>query len=278
MIEYSIPSDFEQLREENAALRAELAALMEECEYGNRTLIPLAKTSYLIQIGALRAELLQVQTDVRRARRKLALMREGARVDADDIVSQEFAPWVERLAFDLSEIERAKARFSSLAPCEDIDEIRSLRRRLAAKVDPHINPGQSEEAKAFWPSVCFAYATNDLFQLKALYMMAEDYPDSYDLPTDMAAVRASNDDLKKKVAAAAAKLTGLHRHPAFEWKRMLDSPSQLSEEQQRLRDEIARARVQKTALDDMLRSLEIRGGERSAEPDRSANINEAFGL
>ena len=265
MQDYEVHPDFETLYVENGLLRAELAALHEEYEHISRYVIPSTKTAYLIQIGALRVELLQSQIAVRKIRRRIALLREviagDGHADANEIeraIAEEFRQWDERLRYELSEIESAKARFSSLCPSEDMDEIRSIYRILSRKMNPEVNDEQSDEAKSFWPSIQSAYAWNDLFQLKALLMMAEDYPESYELPNDVGSMRRAHASLKERVERARGKIQSARQHPAFEWRKLLDDPEALAGEQSRLREEIAKARIQRTALEDMLRSLEIK--------------------
>ena len=247
-------------------MRGELAALYEELEYINRVVIPATQTSYLIKVGALRVEALQTQVDVMRTRRRIALLRSylerGERVHAAALnhrVDREFREWDERLRQEVGQIEGAKARFSSFAPSEDEDEIRSLYRLLARKLHPEINPDQSEDAKSLWPAVQTAYVWNDVFQLKSLLIMADDYPESYDMPNDMASMRKNHAMLKGKISSMIAKVGNVKQHPAFEWRRVLDDPELLASEQAKLRDEIHRARIQRTALQDMLNSLELKG-------------------
>lgn len=262
---YPIPPDFEMLYVENGLLRAELAALLEEYEHINRFLVPAAKTSYLIQIGALRFELLHVQIAARKIRRKIAILREYIAAqtspDAEEIeriLTEEFRQWDERLRYELSEIERAKARFSSLCPSEDMEEIRCIYRILSRKLNPEVNDARSNEVKSFWPSVHSAYVCNDLFQLKALLLMSEDYPESYELPNDVGSMRRTHAALKEKIERARNWIESARQHPAFEWRKLLDAPEELVREQSRLRGEIAKAKIQKTALEDMLRSLELK--------------------
>lgn len=270
MENYKIPDDFERLYAENSMLRAELAAMLEEYEYCRRWHIPITKMSYLIQIGALSAELLQLQIEVRKIRRRIALMRENiygessrSVAEIEAVIADEFVHWDERLAYEQREVDNAKASFSSMTLSEDMPEIRAICRALSRKMNPDVNDEQSDEAKAFWPSIHTAYAMTDLFQLKALAMMAEDYPESYDMPNDVGAMRRANERLKERKARAEERLRQQRGQQVFEWRALLDSPQQLDAEQRRLRGDIASAKVQRTALSDMLRSLERKAGVRS---------------
>ena len=256
--------DFEALYRELCDLRSELASLFEELEFVNRVVIPRSQVNYLIKIGALRVELLQAQVNVLKTRRRIALLRSGK--DEGDIspgvvdnrIESEFADWDSRLAAEVSQIETAKARFSSLAPAEDENEIRHVFSVLCRKFNPEINPDQSDEAKSFWPNVYSAYTEWDLFQLKALLLMSEDYPDSYDLPSNVSAMRENRSALKDKILRAKTRLQNAKSHPVFEWFSLLRDGERLGAEQNRLRDEIARMRAQHSALLDMQKSLELR--------------------
>ncbi|MDR3280973.1 MAG: hypothetical protein LBT23_10705, partial [Synergistaceae bacterium] len=264
-----LPPDFESLYSELGELRGELASCYEEFEFLNRVVIPRTQTNYLIKVGALRVELLQAQVAVMKVRRLIALMR--ANIDKGETIfgeamnyrlESEFKEWDARLGHEVSQIESAKARFSSLSPAEDENEVRVIFRTLCRKLNPDINPDQSDEAKSFWPSVHSAYTGNDLFHLKALLLMSDDYPDNYDLPSDIGAMRGSKVILQEKINAMKGKLRNAKQHPAFEWMSLLQDSERLATEQNRLRDEIARMRAQHAALLDMQKSLEQRGVHR----------------
>ena len=256
---------FEALYRELGDLRGELASLFEELEFVNRVLIPRTQTNYLIKVGALRVELLQTQLDVMKTRRKISLLRSnidnGEMIFDDSIndkIDVEFADWDSRLEHEVSQIENAKARFSSLTATEDESEIRGIFRTLSRKLNPEINPDQSDEAKSFWPSVYSAYTGEDLFHLKALLLMSDDYPDSYDLPSNISAMRESRLALREKIRRARFQLQNAKTHPVFEWLALLSDGKRLSLEQNNLRDEIIRMKAQLVALRDMQKSLEMR--------------------
>ena len=75
-------------------------------------------------------ELLQVQVDVMRIRRKLGILRnkieKGENLAARELEEQvalEFQSWDEKLKYEHARINEAKARFSSLPSLEDAEEI-----------------------------------------------------------------------------------------------------------------------------------------------------------
>ncbi|MDR2780067.1 MAG: hypothetical protein LBB28_02975 [Synergistaceae bacterium] len=261
-----VTPDFDILYRELGDLRGELAVLYEELEFINRFVIPRIQTNYLIKIGALRVELLLAQVNMMKVRRRIALMRSA--IDSGDVLSgdvldrrleREFREWDKRMAHEAAQIEGAKARFSSMSPSEDEDEVRVIFRTLCRKMNPDVNPDQSDEAKGFWPSVYSAYTSGDLFHLKALLLMSDDYPDSYDLPCNVGAMRENRTDLKVKINMLGAQLQNAKQHPVFEWMSLLDDAERLATEQNRLRSEIARVKAQHAALLDMQKSLEQRG-------------------
>ncbi|MDR1510928.1 MAG: hypothetical protein LBS53_14990 [Synergistaceae bacterium] len=266
--DYAAP-DFDILYRELGGLRGEFAVLYEELEFINRVLIPRIQTNYLIKIGALRVELLLAQVNMMKARRMIALMRSA--IDKGGVLSpdaldrrleREFREWDKRMAHEAAQIEGAKARFSSLSPSEEENDVRAIFRALCRKMNPDINPDQSDEAKGFWPSVYSAYTSGDLFHLKALLMMSDDYPDSYDMPCNMGAMRENRAALKVKINMIEAQLQNAKQHPVFEWMSLLGDAERLGSEQNRLRSEIGRVKAQHSALLDMQRSLEQRGARR----------------
>ena len=261
--------EFEILYNENTLLRTELATLYEEIEHLDRVVIPQAQTNFLVKIGTLRVELLQTQIAIMKTRHKIALLRSnlerGEIVHREALnykVEREFREWDDRLRHEISQIDEAKARFSSLAQPEDIGEIRSAYRILSRKLNPEINPDQSDEAKSFWPSVRTAYLWGDIFHLKALMMMSDDYPESYDMPNDVSKMRRNRDVLMANIKTATKRLGYIKQHPAFEWRALLDDANRLASEQSKLNGEIERAKLPQTALQDMLRSLEMKGVRR----------------
>lgn len=270
--DYIVPPDFEALYAKNAALRQELACLHEELEYLDRILLPATRTTYMIKVGVLRLELLQLQVDVMKLRRAIALHRsclqQGDAADKMGVgerIDREFLQWDERLRYEVAQIEMAKAAFSSLAVVEDEGEIRALYRALCRKMHPEIGGDRGPEAKSLWENIHTAYAWNDLFHLKALQMIAEDYPDSYDLPNDIGGMRRTCDNLGELARQLTQKLENRRQEPVFEWRRILDDPVRLTNEQEKLRNEAAATRLQKLALQDMLRTLESKDACGQAE-------------
>jgi hypothetical protein len=268
-IEGFVHPDFESLYSENSFLRGELAALLEEIEHINRVVIPATQTNYLIKVGALKVELLQRQIDIMKIRRKMGMLRtnleHGEIVHEEALnyaLDREFRERDERLGREAAQINEAKSRFSNFVVPEDAGEVRSVYRSLSRKLNPEINPEQSDEAKSFWPSIHSAYVWGDLFHLKALFMMAEDYPESHDLPNDIGSMRAAQSILRDKIKSAKSKVDSIKQHPVFEWKALLDNPEKLAAEQLRLRDEIQRTSLESIALRDLLKTLEIRGVRR----------------
>lgn len=256
--------DFDAVYEENGILRGELAALYEEMEHIERVTIPTTQTVYLIKVGALRVELLRAKTEIMKSRRRVALLKEALEKGTDmnglDIsrqIDEEFWETDSNTRYETYQINAAKLRFSSLAQSEDAEEIRSVYRIISRKMNPDINTDISPDAISFWPSARAAYLQNDLFELKALLLMANDYPESYDLPSDMGSVYRKRDELKGKIASASKKLENVRQHPIFGWKAMLENEEALAAEQAKLRSEIEAAHMQRVALQDMASSLEM---------------------
>lgn len=257
-------AEFDELYRQSTSLRADLAALCEEREFLLHITIPTVQTNYLIKVGALHVELQQHQLDIAKIRRSLSVLRtllecEG-RIHFDRIqeqIEKEFREWTQEIQHDAQRVTDAKKRFSSLVTFEEEKDVRVLYAVLAAKLSPEINPAQGAEAKAFWPQVCLAYAMGDLFQLKALWIMSLDYPETRYLPSNLSEIRSACKRLAAQIKDIRAQLGEMRKHVVFEWKQLLEDPARLQREQENLRTQIAGAQQQKKALMELLDSLEI---------------------
>ena len=257
-------AEFDELYRQSTFLRADLATLREEREFLLHITIPTVQTNYLIKVGALHVELQQHQLDIAKIRRRLSVLRsflerEG-RVLFERIheeIQNEFREWEQEIQRDAQRVDEAKRRFSSLVTFEDEKEVRALYTVLAAKLSPEINPTQGAEAKAFWPQVCLAYAMGDLFQLKALWIMALDYPETHYLPSHLSEIRVACKRLTAQIKEIRSQLVEMRRHVVFQWKALLDDPARLLREQESLRAQILEAQQQKKALMELLDSLEL---------------------
>ncbi len=264
-----ISPEFEQLSQECDLLKEEFAALFAEWEHLTKTVIPNIEAEYAVKIGVLHHELLLIKIDIQRTRREAELIQaainRGANVDPESIEQQlenEFSQWKAKLDAEVTNINAAKLRLSTLMSQEDSTELRKLYRALAKKLHPDVNPNQSQDAQNVWLQVQSAYEMGDLTQLQALGLLVDDLPENYDLPSSIDLLKKRRNDLKLQIKTMLQKLAELKSLPLFQWEECLDSPQCVAEEQNLIREQIDAAKEQREAVQAILDQLKTgRGNE-----------------
>ncbi|MEI6514041.1 MAG: hypothetical protein WCO51_12335, partial [bacterium] len=71
----NVSPEFKQLSEECELLKEELAALFAEWEELTQVVIPNIEADYVVKIGTLQHELLQIQIDIQRTKREIDLIQ-----------------------------------------------------------------------------------------------------------------------------------------------------------------------------------------------------------
>lgn len=255
----SINPEFEQLSKECELLKEELAALFAEREHFLLAVIPGIEAEYVLKIGSLQHELLQVQIDIQRTKREIeirqsALNRGEVVNDARVIkqLEQEFAWWTAELNAQVKMIRDAQQQMSHLMSSEDYTELRKLYRTLAKKLHPDVNPDQSEHARNLWLQVQSAYEQSDLKQLQALNLLADEIPANYDLPNSLDILVKRREDFKDQIKLMLQKLSELKLMPVFQWEQVLRDPKLVYNEQQAISEQITQAQKQRTVLSAVL--------------------------
>ncbi|MHB1463283.1 MAG: DnaJ domain-containing protein [Armatimonadota bacterium] len=258
----SISPEFERLSKECELLKEELAALFTEREHILQAVIPGLEAEYVLKIGSLQHELLQVQIDIQRTKREIeirqAALNRGVAINERQVtiqLEQEFAQWTVELDAQVKKIRDAQQQLSHLMSSDDYTELRKLYRTLAKKLHPDVNPDQSEQARNLWLQVQSAYEQADLKQLQALHLLADEIPDSYDLPNSLDILKKRRDDFKDQIKLMLQKMAELKKLPVFKWEQCLKDPQLVCKEQQAIREQIAQAQGQHTILSAVLTQM-----------------------
>lgn len=254
--------EFERLSEECELLKEELAALFAEWEHLTTTVIPNIEADYVVKLGTLQHELLQIQIGIQRTKREIdiiqAALNRGETVNEQRVQQQldcEFAEWKAKLDAQVKNIKDAELRLSSLMSLEDSAELRKLYRLLAKKLHPDVNPDQSQDAQNLWLQVQSAYEMADLKQLQALHLLADEIPENYDLPNSIDTLKKRRGDFKDQILHMLQRIAELKNLPIFQWERCLESPECVAEEQRMIRDQITQAREQHAVLQAVLNRM-----------------------
>lgn len=257
-----INPEFEKLSDECELLKEGLAALFADWEHLTRAVIPNIEAEYVVKIGTLQHELLQVQIYIQRTKREIdliqAALNRGEFIDMQQVqqqLEQQFTEWQVQLQDQVKEIKEAQNTLSCLMSSEDSAQLRKLYRVLAKKLHPDVNPDQGRDAYNLWIQVQSAYEMSDLAQLKALHLLADEIPDSYDLPNSIDILKKRLADFKDHIKQILQKMTELKSLPIFKWEQCLENPDCIADEQHKIGAQIVQEKERLLVLQVVLNQL-----------------------
>ena len=139
---------------------------------------PAIEADYTLKISTYENRLLQATVAARRARRRATLaqayVNKAQPVDEDSIektLDAEFADWQAKIdqAMDayLKTMER-RSGMKTMNP-RDAKRLKELYRKLAKRLHPDLNPGQSRQEERLFAIAQSAYAAGDLQALESLW-------------------------------------------------------------------------------------------------------------
>lgn len=241
----SIDPEFQKLVDECEVLKGELATLLADFVYITTDIIPNIEADYMVKLGPLQNDLLKVQIEIRRTKREIELIQSainrGEPIDEYEIqeqLEQEYKSWKTELDKQTELVVQSKMRLSSLLSAEDSVLLSKLYKTLAKKLHPDVNPDQSIDAQNLWLQVQSAYESGDLEQMKALHILAETVPGSYDLPNSIDILKKRRDSFKEQIYILLQKLAEIKKQPLFDWVERLEDPEFVAGEQEKLKAEI----------------------------------------
>jgi len=170
----------EGLKNQINALKAELNNIVTDYELLVNFVCRNIQDKYMSIIGSSKLELLYLEFESRRLKRKIELMQIcyniGKAVNLDEIEEQldaELKEWQIKLNDYLYEVNNAKMSVEILKYSEDNIELKKLFRKLSKLIHPDINPDLPEKYQLLWLRVYEAYKKCDLDELKTLETLIE---------------------------------------------------------------------------------------------------------
>ena len=250
------------LRDENEALREELAKLIINRDYLTTTVLPAIEAEYNLKIGSLEYEAFTLECNVRRARRRLELAQSYLNrnelipsMRIESALDDEFSHWQAKLEELRRTLETARA--FELTPCLSATETRELQtlyRRLAKRLHPDLNPRQTERERNLWLQVADGYRNGALVELRTLSLLLDGEPptaDASDAHTSVLdALRRRGDELRAHVENALSNLAHIKTTTPYTLQQKLDDGVWLAAHATELREKIALLKEHCLTLDD----------------------------
>jgi hypothetical protein len=255
------------LRAGNEALREELAKLITDRDYLTTAVLPAIEAEYNVKIGGLEYEAFTNECRVRRARRRLKLaqsyINRNERVPPASIESALDDEFSQRQA-KIEGMRRGPEEAQAFEQCPRLSatatrELQTLYRRLAKRLHPDLNQGQTGRERDLWLQVADAYRDGALEELRALSLLLDSEPplaDSSDAQTSvLEALRHRRDDLCAHVERALAHLAHIKTMPPHALQQKLNDELWLATRAAELREKIALLKENCLALDDAYNQL-----------------------
>lgn len=174
----------------------EIKALVAECEalrnllsqlYLRRDnlklqLVPQLEIGYINAFGELECQILQVQNEARRLKRKIDLIQAAKNRNEhpdiskiDDLLEVEFKEYLWQLKERQKAMEMAKKAAEGNTPMstEEADLFRKLYREVVKATHPDLHPGTSKNKVRYFIDAQEAYARGDIATLQAIAVMLE---------------------------------------------------------------------------------------------------------
>lgn len=246
--------EIQQITDENALLREELASLLTEAEDLIHTVKPNLLALYQTKIGVWELQLLQAQFTVARVRRQIELaqasINRGERPDLIAIecaLEVEFLEWVTKLEEAAQRIQDAENRLKHLLSPEDDRELKKLYYALVKRLHPDVNPNVTEDQRRLWSRAQSAYKAGDLPELRALTLLAEksaSVPPSKSLDN----LRRDQKILEEQIAAMLEEVEKVESQPPFTLRRQLEDETWVTTRRQDVEQQTATLRRQSDAL------------------------------
>ena len=259
MNEVGFSKEYANLRLRYGVLKEHVASQIEILHMLVSTKGPNIKARYMMFIGRLEYQVYELQVELMRWKRRLALrqaaLNRGEEPDLDAIeetLKREFAEYLKEMARRAEELKESSRLFlaKSLSAEEDA-AVRSAYLDAVKKLHPDLNPGLPQAARDLWDQIQQAYAERDWEAVRLLAGLAESVAsgveDFASSPDAIAALREACGRLEAKSHELAAETVRIQKAVPFIYEKLLDDESAVAERQKELKRDIAalKARIWK---------------------------------
>lgn len=264
MTDHSIgpQSGHQALLDELALLRQELAHLLTGEHERLEIVKPNLVAQYQQKIGAWELRRLQAEVAALRTKRRLELAQAAVNrgqapdwTEIDGMLDLELLRWRRLVEEAAARLSAAEQRLSHLlAPGED-RELKKLYHALVKALHPDVHPRLTDRARRLWHRVQEAYQRQDLAELRALLVLAEEGGPVAITPEGIEALRRDCQALQKQIAEMERRLDEMERQPPFTFRAQLADDSWVARRRAELDAEIAQWETRLAALEHALAAL-----------------------
>lgn len=259
--EMDFNAEYKALKLRHAALKEQVASLVEIYTHAVEVEGPNLKAIYMVQVGQLEYSVYELKTEVNRWKRRFALRQQflnrGERPDMvaiETALDAEFAKYVEEIKRHIEEIKEATLRYhADTLSEEEATELRCAYLNAVKKLHPDINPGLPQAASELWNQIRKAYADKDWKSVKFLASLVDgvvsgerEFAESSD---GMAELREACRRLEEKSQEIRQETERIKSTVPFTYKVLLDDEEMLARRQAQLKAQIA-------ALEECIRKYE----------------------
>ena len=250
MNEVGFNREFEALRLRHEALKEQVANQIEMYMHLVNTVGPNIESQYMMLVGQLEWQVMQLDMEVRRWKRRFTLrqmaINRGEKPDMvaiEALLDKEFGEWREKVAAWAKKLGDSKLQYDTVKMSDtDTNAIRCEYLKAVKKLHPDLNRNLSEAAMNLWNQIQEAYAAENWAQLKFLVsLVAEVVSGTAEFavtPDGLAELREACAQLEAKGREVTIEIEKLKSSEPFTYEVLLEDSVLLERKQDSLRKKI----------------------------------------
>ena len=233
---------YETLVNDIRTLRSEIAKRILERDELQFHICKALEAEYMTKIGALEYKVYEFECKLWRIRRKIELIQ--AKLNRQEVVilpliekmlDEEFREYEERLTEYLQMVTEALwvANLDCLSPPE-IEEIKTLYRRIMKSLHPDLNPNQSEEHQILFLQAVKAYSESDLHTLQTIDLLITSISEPTSDDSDLEQMEKQKVELTNRLEKLLAMIENIKNSFPYNTRELLQDEKRLSNRQHTL--------------------------------------------
>ena len=250
MKEEGFNGEFESLRLRHEALKEQVANQIEMYTHLVETEGPNIEAQYMMLLGQLECQVMQLDMEVRRWKRRFALrqmcLNRGEKPDPvaiEELLDKEFADWQKKISTLVKKLEGSKLQYDAAKMSDaDTNAVRCEYLKAVKKLHPDLNKNLSEAAVNLWHQIQKAYSAQNWRQLKFLVSLVDEVvagtADFAATPEGLAELREACEQLEAKSHEVAEQIAALKATVPFVYEVLLEDPLLLEKKQDSLKEKI----------------------------------------